>query len=276
MTALTFTKSPPPSRHFFPRLAADEPVMTALGLFLAFSLAVTLAAAQIDPRIVNGENVWLKPLKFQLSLTTYTLTLAFFARYLPRGLTARRAWRLWSGIVAFCILAEMAWIGAAAALGTTSHYNVSSPLWSALYALMGVFAVTLTAMSLVMGIAIARNRATGLSPALHGAVWLGLVLTFALTVPVAGYLASRTGHHVGMPATGAALWPMGWSREVGDLRVAHFFAAHALQFIPAGGWIAAHLLPPRAAVVAVGAGSVAFAGLVAATFAQALAGLPLF
>jgi hypothetical protein len=262
-------------RPVLDRLVADEPVMARLGMLLVLSLAVTLAAAQIDPRPLDGENIWLKPVKFQLSLATYALTLAFFARYLPPGLTARRGWRVWSGIVAACILAELAWIGGAAAMGTTSHFNVSSPVWAALYSLMGVFAVTLTAMSLVMGIIIARNPATGLPPAVHRAVWLGLVLTFALTVPVAGYMAGGPGHHVGTPVTGATLWPLGWSREVGDLRVPHFFAAHALQFIPVGGWVAARLLPPRAAMSAVLVGAFAFALLVAATFAQALAGQPL-
>ena len=62
---------------------------------------------------------------------------------------------------------------------------------------MGVLAVMLTSATLVYGIAIWRNRATGLPPALHLAIALGLVLTFVLTVPVAGTLSTA-------PATSSA------------------------------------------------------------------------
>ncbi len=46
---------------------------------------------------------------------------------------------------------------------------------------------------------------TGLAPALHLSIWLGLVLTFVLTVIAAGALASKPGHFVGVPVTGDRL-----------------------------------------------------------------------
>ena len=100
------------------------------------------------------------------------------------------------------ILAEVAWIGGAAMAGTASHFNDATPALSALYKLMGAFAVILTSAGLVYGIAIWRIRETGLPRALHLAIALGLVLTFVLTVPVAGTMAQMPGHHVGVPVTG--------------------------------------------------------------------------
>ena len=104
---------------------------------------------------------------------------------------------------------------------------------------------------------------------------LGLVLTFVLTVPVGGYMSSSPGHFVGTPAgwdTGLPL--MGWSRSVGDLRVAQFLATHALHGIPLAGLIAVLTLRQVAARQAVLLASALYVALVMATFVQALAGQP--
>ena len=258
------------------RMHRDAPVLTALGLLLALSLAPTLAAMQIDDRMFQGDSVWLKPVKFQIALAIYALTLAAYARWLPQTVRAAGWFRVYLGVVTFAILAELVWIGGAAALGTASHFNTSTPVWSALYGLMGLFAVTLTSAALVFGMAIWRNRDTGLPGALHLSVALGLVLTFVLTVVVASTMSSGTGHLVGVPAPGDSGLPiLGWSRSAGDLRVAHFLATHALHGLPLVGLLAALALPDLPARIAVLLAAAAYTALVLATFAQALAGLPL-
>jgi len=88
-------------------------------------------------------------------------------------------------------------------------------------------------------------------------------------------MTSTPGHFVGTPAdwdTGLPL--MGWSRSVGDLRVAHFLATHALHGIPLAGLIAVLTLPDATARRAVLLASAGYAALVVATFVQALAGQP--
>ena len=257
------------------RLRRDAPLFTALGIAMALSLLTTLAAMQIDDRQFQGDSIWLKPVKFQIALVVYLFTLAVYARWLPVATRQARMFRLYCGIVAAAIIGEVLWIGGAAAQGTASHFNDSSPVWTALYGLMGAAAVTLTSASLVVGIAIWRNRATGLPGALHLAVALGLVLTFVLTVPVAGYMSSATAHFVGTPADWDRGLPlMGWSRSEGDLRVAHFLATHALHGIPLAGLIAVLTLPEPAARLAVLLASAGYAALVVASFVQALAGQP--
>lgn len=259
----------------FALMRRDAPLFTALGIGMTLSLLPTLAAMHLDDRLFQGDSIWLKPVKFQIALAIYVLTLALYARWLPVATRQARLFRLYCGIVAAAIIAETLWIGGAAALGTASHFNVSSPVWSALYGFMGVAAVTLTSASLVFGIAIWRNRESGLQDALHLAVALGLVLTFVLTVPVAGYMSSTPGHFVGTPADWDRGMPlMGWSRSVGDLRVAHFLATHALHAIPLAGLIAVLTLPERAARFAVLLAAAGYAALVVATFVQALAGQP--
>jgi hypothetical protein len=252
-----------------------EPVFAGAGLLIALSLAVTLAAMEIDPRVFQGESIWLKPVKFQIALAVYLLSLAFFARWLPAGMTETRAYRAYAGLVVFACMGELAWIGGAAMFGIGSHFNVGSPVMAGLYSLMGVFAVGLTSASLVYGIAIWRRAARDPAPALSLSIALGLVLTFVLTVPVAGTMASMPGHFVGLPVTGAAVPVMGWSREVGDLRLSHFFATHAMHFIPLAGLVAQQWLDAANARRAVWASAAVFTLFVLVAFAGALAGRPL-
>lgn len=247
----------------FAVLSRPQPHLTRLTLFIALAALPLMAAYGLDDRLFQGDNVWLKPLKFHLALAVYTGTLALFAMLLPEATFASRRWRIYLGVVTICILAELLWIGGAAALGTASHFNQTG-IWAAFYSLMGVAAVTLTSLSLAMGVVFWRHRADQLMLS----VALGLVLTFVLTVPVAGTMASLPGHLVGTPLTGARFPLMGWSTEVGDLRLPHFLATHAMHAVPLAG-----LTGSRSAVWATAAG---FTALTLWCFARALMGLPPF
>lgn len=249
------------------RMWHDAPVFIGLALIIALTAIPLLAAAMIDPRSFLGAPIWQKPLQFHLALSVYIVTLAFFARFLPHSMITSRRWRIYAGVVAFCIIAELVWVGGAATYGIASHFNTDDPVMGTIYGFMGAFAVILTSASLVMGIAIWRNPATGLSPAMHLAIALGLILTFVLTVIAAGTMSSMPGHHVGIPVTGARVPIVGWSREVGDLRVAHFLATHALHVVPLAGFTGSRPL--------VWAAAAGFTALTTGVFVLGLMGQPL-
>lgn len=253
---------------------ADAPAFTGLALFIALTAIPLLAATAIDARLFLDAPIWQKPLQFHAALGVYILTLAFFARYLPAGFTQSRPWKIYAAAVCGAIIAELLWVGGAATFGIASHFNVDDPVMGTIYGLMGVLAVLLTSASLVMGLAIWRNTATGLNPALHLSIALGLILTFVLTLIAAGTLSTMPGHHIGTPTTGNSLPLLGWSREVGDLRVGHFFATHALHILPVIGLIAPRLASDSGATRIVWASSVAFTAFVLLTMAQAFAGRP--
>ena len=244
-------------------VSAANPQLMRLTLFIALAALPLMVAYGLDDRLFQGDSVWLKPLKFHLALAVYTGTLAVLAMLLPEGTFGSRRWRVYIGVVAACIFGEVLWIGGAAALGTASHFNQTG-VWAAIYGLMGAAAVTLTSLSLAMGVVFWRHRADPLMLA----VALGLVLTFVLTVPVAGTMSSGNGHLVGVPVTGARFPLMGWSMEVGDLRLPHFLATHAMHVVPLAG-----LTGSRSVVWGTAAG---FTGLVVWCFARALMGLPPF
>ena len=133
--------------------------------------------------------------------------------------------------------------------------------------------IGMSGQGFTLGIAIARNPAPGIAPAFRLAVVHGLLLTTILGIATGGALGINGGHWVGAPASDAGGLPiLGWSRSGGDLRVAHFFALHALQVLPLAGWFIARRKP--AATGAVWIMSAAFAAFTAFGLAQALLGRP--
>ena len=249
-----------------------DPVFFGLGLLLLALALPTGFAALLDDRQFGGANIWLKPFKFELALAVYALTLALYGHFLPAGLAGTRPFRVYRGAVAAAVLAELAWIAAAAALGTASHFN-TSPAGQVVYPVMGFLALLLTSASAVFAYGIARNKRTGLSPGLKESLVWGLALVLPLTLVTAGTMSANDGHLVGASGAAGGFAFFGWSRQAGDLRVAHFFATHALHFIPLFGLLAERAWggtsPAPVRLFAAG-----FALFVAFVFVQALNGMP--
>jgi len=162
---------------FAAEVFAREPLYAGAALCLAALIAPTLVAMTLDGRTLAGVNVWLKPLRFEVALTVYLATLAWFAGWLPQGVTATRWYRIYSVCVVCAIAAEMIWITGTASLGIASHFNESSPILAWTYRLMGGLAVLLTSSALVYGILILRNRNSRFDPAFKLSAGLGLVLS---------------------------------------------------------------------------------------------------
>ena len=98
-------------------------------------LMVAVAGLLLDPRAITGAPAWLKPMKFAISISIYCFTLLWmltFVRGHPR-LVGLISW-----VTAVALLVEMVLIAGAAAFGTTSHYNVSTPLHNAVWNTMAI------------------------------------------------------------------------------------------------------------------------------------------
>lgn len=251
---------------------AGDPAFFATGVLLLVAAVPLAAAALVDDRLFLGVDAWLKPLKFAVALSLYAFTLALFSHALAPGFTARRGYRIYRAVVLFAIWAELVWIAGAAAAGTASHFNTEG-LWAVFYPVAGILATILTTASAVLAWGVARNRRPALSPALRDGLALGLALVLPLTLVTAGTLSSNGGHFVGAASDAGGLPFLGWSHEVGDLRVAHFLATHAMHAVPAFALVSAGMLGGRRRAP-VWAFAAAWVGLVAFTFLQALAGRP--
>lgn len=264
-----------PLRRFVRELRARQPALTtAAELCLLGAVPVALAAL-LDDRVVNGVGIWLKPLKFFTSLAIYYATLAWLHGYLPREVRARRLGRVLVSLPIVVGLLEMTWLLGTAAVGQPAHFNRSAPIYVVSYSLAGVGATLLMVTALVTGILVGRSKEPVLPSAFRQSVALGAIIAFVGTMLTAGFLASGNGHWVGGELSDAGGLPLlGWSRTGGDLRIAHFFALHALQVVPLLGWIATRAGADRGKA-AVWLGATLYAGWVAFTFLWALAGRPL-
>ena len=83
-------------------------------------------------------------------------------------------------------------------------------------------------------------------------------------------MAQALKHTVGADDGGKGLPLVNWSREHGDLRIAHFLGMHTLQIFPLFGYFIAK--SSRSVILF----SLVYAGLVSAILIQTLMGLPLF
>ena len=200
-----------------------------LGLLILFT-----AFAFTDGRQLLGVNLWVKPMKFALSIGIYAFTLAWLLELLGDEGWKRRISPWIAGLLAL----EMIAIGGQAARGVQSHFNVSTPFDGAVYSLMGLSIAVSTTLVLITGIKFLRRpRGAGASEALWLAAGLGLL--FSALFSFEGFaMGARLAHTVGAPDGGSG-WPLlNWSHAHGDLRVAHFIGIHSLQVMPLlGAWV---------------------------------------
>ncbi|WP_210517448.1 hypothetical protein [Hymenobacter terricola] len=247
-----------------------NPVLSGTGWANVALAVLALALLPFDHRVVTGVLVWIKPLKFCLSIIAFAWTLGWLLADLP--LAAQRSVRRLSWGVAVSMVAEQGVIFVQAARGTTSHYNIRSAFDGALFSVMGIFIAVNTVMTIWAVYLAWRHRPHG--PA--GYVWglrLGLLL-FLLGSVLGGMMIHNMQHAVGAPDGGPGLPGLGWSTRAGDLRTAHFVGMHALQALPLLGWALSRRVPRRAALLT-WAGAALYAGAVGGLFALAMHGIPL-
>jgi energy-converting hydrogenase Eha subunit F len=222
--------------------------LTALGVVMIALLAATGVALVLDPRQITGAPAWLKPAKFSISIAIYALTLAWVFTYLPDWPRTRR---VVSWITTVTLLLEIVIIDVQAWRGTTSHFNVGTLMDGILFTIMGLAIVVQTSAAISVAVALWRQRFSDRA--------FGWALRFGMTITIVGALTgglmtqptraqmdnARAGnrmtvsgaHTVGAPDGGPGLPGTGWSREHGDIRVAHFLGLHALQMLPLAAFL---------------------------------------
>lgn len=248
--------------------------LVAAAFFTVAMFVVTLPALLIDTRTVDGVSAWLKPQKFNISLTIHFLTLAILAQQLPRKVRAGPTLTIFAYAALVSMAFEIIYMSIQAARARRSHFNYETVFESQLYSLMGLGALFLVIVAIVLAIEIMR-KGDPAAPGLKLGSSLGLLLGAAATIGFAGYMSISGSHHVGVhPAGGAEVPFLGWSLEAGDLRPAHFVALHAMQTLPIVGFLLDRMRAPASAAMI--SAAILQIGLAVALFLQALAGKPIW
>ncbi|WP_306796367.1 hypothetical protein [Nocardia sp. XZ_19_369] len=270
-------------------------VMTALTV-------TSLVGLLVDDRMLLGESVWLKPLKFGFAFALYGLTLAWLLSLPHKG--SRATWWLGTTFAVAGVL-DVGFIAVQAARGTFSHFNnfdtdPVNEIGQRIF-MSGVPGLFLANLVIVVILSWQRLVDRPTARAIH----FGLAL--AVAGMAMGYLMGYTGkqlvrdtdgkvveliagHTVIDPASrdlsprdAAPGMPItNWSTIGGDLRVPHFVGLHGIQILLLTVIVLAWLAPrypwlraerTRAAVVGVLA--LGYTGLLAIVFTQAMRAQPL-
>jgi hypothetical protein len=273
-------------------LGRESRSLTVFTGAMAALAVVCLVGLALDPRLLGGQPIWAKPLKFSVSFVLYGATLVWMIS-LVTSPTSRRWARRAGAVVALAGSIEMIAIVGQVVRGRASHFNVATTLDTAVWSVMGTTIVVLWLATAGLGVLLLRERTLPVDIA--WAVRLGLAVTllgmaaaFLMTGPTGAQIAAaRTAggmptvgaHAVGVPDGGAGLPLLGWSTTGGDLRIGHFVGLHALQGLPLLA-LALLTLAPRVPVLGgvrvrarlVGVAGLAWAGLTLLLVWQALRG----
>ena len=273
-------------RSLSARLWHTDKPLTGTGLLMLAALAAFAVGMFVDPRTIAGAPAWLKPAKFAASAAIYMLTLAWVFTMLPSW---RRTRLLVGRTTAVIFVLEVAIVALQAWRGTTSHFNVSTPVDAILFAVMGLAIAVQTLSSVLVALALFREpfaqRAmgtalrAGMVIAIVGASSAGLMTrptgAQASALRETGHIRTAGAHTVGAPDGGEGLPGTGWSREHGDLRIPHFVGLHALQVLPIVALIARRRRSDDAAVRLVRAATTSYVALFVILLVEALRGEPL-
>lgn len=269
------------------RMWQTSPELMVAAAVMPLVLVGAMAGLIVDPRIITGAPAWLKPAKFAVSITIYTVTLAWIFTMIPEW---RRTRRVVGWTTAITMVLEIAIISAQAWRGRQSHFNIETRTDAALFMIMGVAIVLQTLSTIAVAVALWRHRFDDRS--LGWALRFGMCITIVgaltgglMTRPTSAQIAAAHGgermtragaHTVGAPDGGPGMVGTGWSTEHGDLRVPHFIGLHALQFLAIVAlFLERRRIQPNRQVRLTLLAAACYAGLYVILLIEALRGVPL-
>ena len=231
---------------------------------ICFALSIVfLLLTQITTTEVYHVNAWYKPFKFAVSTLTFAWAMAWYCYYLPNFNI-----KLFNWTTIILLGFEVVYIAIQASKGQLSHYNLSTGFYSAMFSLMAMAASVVTLYTAYIGILFFKNSFPALPDYYVWAIRLGIIIFVVFSFE--GFaMGSRLNHSVGALNDNSNWFIVGWSKTVGDLRVAHFIGMHALQLLPI---LSYYVLKNTKLTVAL---SMVYGLLALATLVQALQGRPI-
>lgn len=209
------------------------------GIAMAVLTVAILPLLFLDTRTLLGGNVWVKPLKFSLSVGLYSFTTVWVMFTFLKDWKHQHKIQMVLTMTSFI---EIVLITLQAARGEASHFNITTTWNQIIFSVMGTSISIFWAFHLWMGYQIFRKQAIPESVK-ESLVWgltiagFGMIIGFMMTSPrpeqleavKAGILETSGSHQFGSGDPGKGILFFGWSTKLGDMRVPHFFGMHVMQ-----------------------------------------------
>jgi hypothetical protein len=215
---------------FFSELKRRNALLFWFGLFNLAMGFLCLILMPFEEFKILGVNRWLKPFKFYSSVGIVILTLGWLMYYLNN----QKKIRTYSWIILFAMLFENGIIFMQAVRKTTSHFNNTSVLNGILFNIMGMLILTFTVVIILVCISFFKQKQFSIDPAFVWGIRLGL-LFFIIFSLEGGVMVGLLRHTVGGEDGSPGLPIVNWSKQYGDLRIAHFVGLNSLQVLPLFG-----------------------------------------
>ncbi|MCE2612189.1 hypothetical protein LVD13_04330 [Flavobacteriaceae bacterium D16] len=209
------------------KVRKESPILYYIAIINLIGALICIPGLLWDDRTLMGVNVWIKPIKFLISVGIYILTLGYLITFYPFSSLKKKIIR---NIVAWTLLFENIIIVTQGVRGVQSHYNVHTVLDSILFGMMGfLIAINVVVMAFFV-IETIRLKLTVSRPMQWAILSAWIITVFGSWI--GGQMIGQMAHNVGIADGGPGLPLVKWSSVAGDLRVAHFFGLHAIQLIP--------------------------------------------
>lgn len=211
---------------FIQQLKSRNETLFYYGLLCLILSVIFIILTKYTNTQVYNVNSWYKPFKFAFSTFLFAWAMAWYCYYLPNFNINSFNWT-----VIILLGFEIFYIAFQASKGQLSHYNLSTPVYVALYSMMAFAATLVTLYTAYIGVLFFTNSFPELPNYYVWAIRLSIILFVVFSFE--GFaMGSKLNHSVGALNDNSNLFIIGWSKTVGDLRVSHFIGMHALQVLP--------------------------------------------
>lgn len=248
---------------FITNLKERNEALYYFGLICLFFAILCLVLSKFTNTQVYNVSAWYKPFKFAFSTFLYVWAMAWFCYYLPSFNVSLFNW-----VVIVLLGFEILYIAFQAARGQLSHFNLSTPFYSAMYSLMAFAASAVTIYTAYVAYQFFVQKMPDLPVYYLWSIRLGLII-FVIFAFEGFVMGSQLRHTIGGADGGQGLPILNWSTKFGDPRIAHFIGMHALQVLP---FLSYYLLKDTRVSILV---AVLYLLLAVFTLVQALKGKPL-
>ena len=211
---------------FIQQLRDRNETMYYFGLICLIAAIVFLVLSRVSHVQVNNVSAWIKPFKFAFSTFLFAWAMLWYCSYLPDFNV-----RIFNWSIIILLGLEIVYIALQANRGQLSHFNVSTPFYSAMYSMMAFAATAVTIYTAYVAYLFFKNDFVDLPDYYVWSIRLALII-FVIFSFEGFVMGSRMSHTIGGADGSPGIPLVHWSTKFGDPRIAHFIGMHALQILP--------------------------------------------